>query len=70
MAQSPEFTVGIDAKRTFVDKRTPSGHRVAQRFFHFGTLFALATWKVDAIICVVAQAGFSEARPYAPARLH
>src|ERR1700704_3928916 len=44
-------------------RMTHLGHRVAQRFFHFGTLFALATWKVDAIICVIAQAVFRRHGP-------
>src|SRR5882672_687929 len=48
----------------------PSRTSGGTAFFPFGALFALATWKVDAIICGVARAVFSEARPYAPARLH
>ena len=48
----------------------PNSDNEGTAFFHLGTMFALATWKVDAIIWVVTQAVFSEARPYAPARLH
>ena len=34
-SQSPEFTVGIDAKRTFVDKRSrPNLQRMTHRVIH------------------------------------
>jgi hypothetical protein len=55
-SQSPEFMVGIDAKRTFVDKRSrPDLQRMTQSGCRRSKLFALRDSLFDHVIGARAQ---------------